>query len=408
MDRAGRERQSHGGTPFGKSRREVFTMRSASHLHTRRAVLAGLSLGATALLAACTASPSPTAAPKPASPPAAAPTTAPKPAATADKPAATTAPQPAATQAPAKPANQLRVRFGGTSPAINTVTQNLGFEKGIYRDAGVDLDVQRLNNDIQILQAIVGGQIDVATAGPSAVLGSIESGNDVKILGTDVWKVTFLMFSKKSVADAKDLAGKAIAITAPNALPHVLAKATLITAGVDPNNANYIQLQDPAAAVQALVSGSADATPARMDNLKRIEANSDLKVLVNLTEMLPRFVQQSMFTSEKMLRENPEAVKRYVTGTALTIRHMIRNKADVVPVISKITGTSETDLDWLHDWMVQNRAWSHNAELPSESLAFVQQLSAQVGLIKAPMPTEKVFNGTFQQQVASELPAFNY
>lgn len=384
-------------------------MRSSSFVHTRRAFLAGLSLGATTLLAACTPNPSPTAAPKPtAAPTSAPPTTAAKPAATALKPAATAATKSAATQAPAKPANQIKVRFGGTSPAINTVTQNLGFELGIYRDAGVDLDVQRLNNDIQILQAIVGGQIDVGTAGPSAVLGSIESGNDVKLIGTDVWKVTFLMFSKKEIPEPKDLAGKALAITAPNALPHVLAKATLISAGVDPNNANYIQLQDPNSAVQAVISGSADATPARMDNLRRIEAQPNLKVLASLTELLPRFIQQAMFTTEKMIRENPEAVKRYAIGTAQSIRRMIGNKAAVMPVIAKITGQSESDIDWLHDWMIQNRAWSPSVELPSESLAFVQDLSARVGLIKAPLPTNKVFDGSFQKQVVAAIGDYRY
>lgn len=297
----------------------------------------------------------------------------------------------------------LKLRFGGTSPAINTATQALGAERGLYQESGLDLEVNRLNNDIQILQAIVGNQIDVATAGPAAVLGAIESGTEVTILGTEIRRLTFMMFSKDDVTSAQDLSTRAIGITAPNSLPHVLAQGYLITSGVDPKTPNYVQLQDPTAAFQALIAGSIDATPSRIDYLQRSEAAGNLKVLSDLGEAMPRFIQQSIFASNRVIQENPEAIKRYLIGTAKSVRFQIANKAETVEIVARLTGQPEADVAFLHDWMVQAKAWNPNLEFPPESLAWMQDLNVQLGLQKAVQPTEKVLAPQFQRQAIAEL-----
>ncbi len=58
-----------------------------------------------------------------------------------------------------------------------------GLEKGIFRDAGIDLTIQPGGGSTQTVQAVAAGKVDFGYADTPALLRTIAAGADVKSIG---------------------------------------------------------------------------------------------------------------------------------------------------------------------------------------------------------------------------------
>src|SRR6266540_6304520 len=101
-------------------------------------------------------------------------------------PAATSAPTTAPTQAAATTAATATPRPCCTKvvAAYSNITADdwvmwYAFEKGIFKEQGLDVDMQSINGGAQTSAALVAGQIQFGQFGGSEALGAVAGGADV-------------------------------------------------------------------------------------------------------------------------------------------------------------------------------------------------------------------------------------
>jgi NitT/TauT family transport system substrate-binding protein len=137
-------------------------------------------------------------------------------------------------------------------------------DQGFLRQAGMDGDVQILANGPRIMDAVLGGSMDVGMSDTIQVANAVRRGLPVAFfaggcLYDTAAPTTRLCVAKSStLRTAKDLEGKTISLQGLKTLAEISTREWLRRNGADPDRVNFVEL-GPAAAVPALGRGTVDA-----------------------------------------------------------------------------------------------------------------------------------------------------
>ncbi|EIE98142.1 ABC transporter substrate-binding protein [Saccharomonospora glauca] len=193
-----------------------------------------------------------------------------------------------------------------------------GKARGIYEDHGIDLEIRAGQGSQKTVQATAAGQTDFGWADTPALLAGVSQGLDVKSVGvflqTTPSSVQF--FSEKGIDSVDDLKGRTIATTAGDALsatfPTFLAVNGLSESDVTMQNT------DAAGKMAAVMSGQTDALLGyATDQGPTMQEKSGKEVsYLRFAEHGLNFYSNGLLTSQDMLDEHRDLVRRMVTATS--------------------------------------------------------------------------------------------
>jgi len=146
----------------------------------------------------------------------------------------------------------------------------------------------------------------------------------------------FSVITKKDSVITKpaDLIGKSIAMPGPGSPPDIAAKAILKNSGVDYNDVNFVPVGS--ALIPALLKGEADAIAGYIIHELILEGEGvDINVWY-AKDYNANFAGCSIMANEKMLKENPELVKKFVRATDKGFRYAMDNPKKAVDAYIKI------------------------------------------------------------------------
>jgi NitT/TauT family transport system substrate-binding protein len=135
-------------------------------------------------------------------------------------------------------------------------------EKGFFRENGLDVELFLFNNSGEGINAIVAGKLDAGSFGTAPPFTFIERGVPISIFGGQMTEGHALI-AKPEVAEkiksVADLRGKTIA-TVRLATGDIVLRSALRNAGIDwKKDVTINEMESPAAALEVVKKGSADA-----------------------------------------------------------------------------------------------------------------------------------------------------
>src|SRR5512143_4067900 len=129
-------------------------------------------------------------------------------------------------------------------------------ELGLYKKAGLDVDIVSLGDGVKVFRALLAGNIDLGlTPGAPTIIG-ISNGAAVKALSANLPKFEATMIVRADIKTMEDLKGKRIGIQEPGGFSDILSRAVLRAAKIDPKEVNFVTLASED--VPALVANQAD------------------------------------------------------------------------------------------------------------------------------------------------------
>ncbi len=204
-------------------------------------------------------------------------------------------------------------------PAGDKAAVYYGVEKGIFADAGLDVTVAIGRGSSDVVTKLATGAADVGTGGLSALLQAVAAEDaPVKALMPIYTKQPDAIFttSDSGIETLKDVAGKKLA-TATFSSSNVSWPLVLQANGIDPASVEVLKV-DPGALAPMLATGQVDGTinwltvaPAYMAPLK--EVGKTFKA-VPWSEYGYEGYGLSLFTSDRMISERPDVLKRLVAA----------------------------------------------------------------------------------------------
>jgi NitT/TauT family transport system substrate-binding protein len=222
-----------------------------------------------------------------------------------------------------------RVRFAYPSKSLNYLPLFLGKDRGIYQTEGIDLELIQVNTQIAA-KALLTADLDFSG---SVTMSGAAAGMPVKVIGFITVKPSFWLVSKPQIRSVNDLKNKTIGISAVGSASDLLARYILKRHGLIPDK-EVALLPTGATAnnLTALKAGTVDA------GILSPPFHAMAKLLgFHILLYVGDYVEQSLSgiaTTEKLLREKPDMVKRVLRGTIKTLRYIRSNAGETSRYIS--------------------------------------------------------------------------
>ena len=187
-------------------------------------------------------------------------------------------------------------------------------DKGFYKAAGLDVNVQPGGPDFPAVQMVTGGNEQFGVTGADQILIARSKGVPVVALAVIYRRNPFVLFSlaKSGIKSPADFAGKTIGIKI-GGNEELIYRAVLAKTAVDKSKLNEVPVKFD---ISPLLAGTIDVWPGYLINevLAAKEKGFDVNV-VSPTDYGIDLYADTLFTTEKMLAEKPDVVRKFVTAT---------------------------------------------------------------------------------------------
>jgi ABC-type nitrate/sulfonate/bicarbonate transport system substrate-binding protein len=295
-------------------------------------------------------------------------------------------------------------RMGLVRFKADTAFELAGWEKGFYRELGLDVEPLELPGDAEVLRALTSGACDIAEITPAGVMAAIEKGAPLKIVASFMPGLPHVFFAAKGIHSLADLADKRIAVSALGALPHVVAQAIFDNHGVDWRRVEWLQVGGDPDRVRAIVAGRAAGSVASIELDPVVKAAGGTILAVAARE-LPNWIRFSLVTTDRVIKERPDDLTNALVAQARGIRWVMepRNKAEVVALMAKYGKRPPDEVAWLYDWFLANRQFNLDGAVSEAGLTWMQELNVKAGRQKAVLPLAKVVTSEFLARMRRAL-----
>jgi NitT/TauT family transport system substrate-binding protein len=251
----------------------------------------------------------------------------------------------AARPASAQPASTVRM---GTIPIEPSAEAYYGAEAGIFASTGITPVVQTLNNGATIVQAVIGGDLDVGEVNPFALAVAIARGIPLQMIAPaciytkQVANPNVVVAKTSPIRSPRDLAGATIGVGSLGDFNQLSLWAWLDANGVPRTSIKYIELpfsEIGAALQRGTIQAGFIVEPAKTDAMRAGLIRDFADTYIALA---PELATTVWFTSKAWLQNDPETAKRLVGAIYATARWAnthARQAADIIARITKVDPT---------------------------------------------------------------------
>lgn len=241
--------------------------------------------------------------------------------------------------AQAQPLDQVRLLLDWL-PTGDYAAYYAGIDQGFYREAGIQLTVERGFGSSDTVTKVASGvaQFGIADIG-SVMAGRVRAQAPVRAIASIYTRPPHSIFvlADSGIRTFKDLEGRSLA-GAPGSAVRVFLPLVLQRNNVDITRINLIN-SEPATMGPLLVSGRADAVTGFLSNLPRFEAmareaNKTVSVL-QFSESLEIY-GNALIASETTIGQAPDLVRRFVAATLRSIAYARANPRAAVEAMVKV------------------------------------------------------------------------
>jgi NitT/TauT family transport system substrate-binding protein len=207
---------------------------------------------------------------------------------------------------------------------------------GYYKEVGLDVTIEKGSGSGDAVKFVEVGKVDIAIADFPAIAVARARGADVKIVAAYHVNSPNAAWTREDtgIKNPKDLAGHTIGSPAGDA-QRIAFPAFAKKVGLDPDSIKWVNIH-PAAKIQSLASKTIDVTVHWFDQLyvyrKIIGENL---VYFRWADYGVNPYGMAILTSERMLKEKSDVVKRFVDATLRAQRWTILHPKEAIDIQKK-------------------------------------------------------------------------
>ncbi|MEP5630855.1 MAG: ABC transporter substrate-binding protein [Tateyamaria sp.] len=254
--------------------------------------------------------------------------------------------------APALAANK-KIKVGAlrfTSHSGNFV----GFERGYFADAGLDVEFEFFQAAQPMAVAIASGDIDYAVTAVSGGLINLADKGAIKVIGGALSEEAGIDGQKYLISDAsyqagiktlKDLDGKKYAVTQAGSSFHYMGSKMAAAEGID---LRFTPLQKVGAIIGAMKSGQVDAWSIVPHLAKPLAKAGAWHMVANVSDYIPDYQVTTVFTSAKNAADERGQTEAFLNGFS-------KGVDDYAAAMIDKTADQDEMIDLIHKYVYTDR-----------------------------------------------------
>ena len=227
------------------------------------------------------------------------------------------------------------------------------FEKGIFKDNGLDVDLQSINGGAQTSAALLAGSIQIGQFGGAEALSANAGGADLVVVANLAPVYPYKLYAAKGITSVQGLKGKKVGVSNAGGSSDIATRAALKNAGLDPDkDVNIVAVGSHANRTAALLAGTIDAgVDDPPEDLELVKAG--LTPLIDLAGQKLPAANTGVIMQRTYLNANKDAVQGYVDSLLIARVKMKADKAGATAVLGKYFKLdNQTALDAAYDFFM--------------------------------------------------------
>ncbi len=250
----------------------------------------------------------------------------------------------AGTGFPLAAADKVEIAMGYI-PNVQFAPYYVAMEKGYFDDEGLDVTFDYgMSTDIMTL--VAGGHVDFGVSDGDQVIIARDRGIPVKVIYTMYVKypVGIVSFREKGLTTVRSLRGRNIGTPGPYGSNYIGLQVLLHSAGMnlDDIDLNFIEYTQ----VESLLAGRIDAAVVFINNEPVLLRNMGREINLIEAHRITPMVSASIIVGEKLLRNKPEVVHRFIRAITRAGEFILANRNEVLPLLkSHVPTLTEKNMD---------------------------------------------------------------
>ena len=213
-----------------------------------------------------------------------------------------------------------------------------GVDKGLYRDEGLDLEIQEGRGSGVTIQAVAAGSAQFGYADVGTMMKATAKGAPAKAVGILLQKspMSAMGFADKNITKPADMVGKTVAVTPGDSLSQmwpVFLKVNKIDASQVKTIAG-----DATTKRNAVVNGQADLLLGNANDQKPIIEEQTGKPMraVLFADFGVNTINAGIVASKDLIAKNPDLVKRFMRASMKSVEGAVKAPDEAVAAMLKI------------------------------------------------------------------------
>jgi len=213
----------------------------------------------------------------------------------------------------------------------------VALDKGYYKGLGLDVTIEQGSGAGPAVTLLAAGQVDISLSDFPSIAVARAQGADIKIVAAYHVNSPNSTWTRKDtgIKEPADLVGRTIGAPAGDA-QRIAFPAFAQAVGIDPDSVEWVNIS-PAAKIQSLAAGKVDATVHFSDQLiVYTEAiGEDNLILWRWAELGVNPYGLAIITSEEMVNERPDVLRRFLEATFHALRETIIDPEGAIDTLQK-------------------------------------------------------------------------
>jgi ABC-type nitrate/sulfonate/bicarbonate transport system substrate-binding protein len=307
----------------------------------------------------------------------------------------------AGSPATARAADVVRLAFSSFSAT------NAGFltaiEERLFEKRGIDLIHVYIASSSIVLPAVLTREVDVATLSGEAALRAYHQGaRNLSVIGTQLDKFTFSLYTKSEIKTPQDLRGKILGVSRFGGSLDISLRYGLQHVGLDPkrDNITLVQVGGMPEIMASLTSGKLDG--AMLLSVYALRGKElGYRELLDLGALDVAFPQGVTVTTKEFLRDKRDLARRFLAAYFDGLDLFLKNPRIGKRALARFTGVKEEK--YLDADYAQYSQKYLNKPMTTEP----RMLSIVFDRIpvSSPEERERVFKGLIDNSVIAEAQA---
>jgi NitT/TauT family transport system substrate-binding protein len=270
----------------------------------------------------------------------------------------------------------------GVIAIVDVAPIYLGKEKGFFSKRKIDLTLKPGSGGAASIPSVVKGEFQFAFGNVTSLLVARDQNLPLKVLTNGVASTgergkdfsAVVVRGDSPIRTAADLAGKTVSVNNLRNIGDTTVRASVRMAGGDPASLKFIELALPEmpAAVQ---NKRVDAAWVVEPFLTQSIAQGARPIAWNFVDAAPKLTVATYFTSEKVIKQAPDLVKRFTEAMTESLAYAQAHPDEARKIVSTYTKIPPDVLA-----KVTLPAWP--PEVNKESVQTLATLAKQDGLVK--------------------------
>ncbi|XID94578.1 ABC transporter substrate-binding protein [Paenibacillaceae bacterium WGS1546] len=280
------------------------------------------------------------------------------------------------------------IRLGLVGGGMTPMIAQIGLSDGSYEQAGIRIEQNDFTAGADMIQALVGGSLDIALGSYEHVLRQQQNGLGVKAYGEIFNGVGYSLVVKKDAPyeSLQDLKGTTLAVTKVGSLSDTGLREGLAEAGIDPEkDVQLINGGSGATMLAAIESGSAAGGMVSEPTISQMLASGNYRILYD-----PPFDYAGIVIMAKTdwVAKNEELMKLFLKTTAEINERSQQDASGAVDAMAKTFNQIPRDV--LESAVANQLAKvPEGLEVTKDGADYVQKTQLDHGVLKQEIPFEE-------------------